>query len=456
MTARVLVVDDLLVNVKLLEARLSAEYYDVLTAHNGYEALDICSRERVDIVLLDVMMPGLDGFETCRRLKSDAATQHIPVIMVTALDQASDRVRCLEYGADDFLTKPVDDLALITRVRNLTRLKMLNDEMMMRASTRRNMGIVDQVALEAALQQSKGRIVVVDDHQRSASRLKEVLSVHHEVTVESNGDAANALITEDKFDLAIISLSLVDSDGMRLCSQLRTRETTRHLPIIMLVEPHNEARLLRGLDLGVTDYLIRPIDRQELLARVQTQIRRKRYSDYLRKRLESCFELSIMDPLTQLHNRRYLEGHLNTLVTEAKANNKHLSVLMVDVDHFKAVNDTYGHDAGDAILRECAARLRQNTRGVDLVARVGGEEFVIVMPDTDRVRAGVIGERLRAGIAERAFKVNDDIALRVTASVGLGCLEDIEDTPDSVLKRADKALYSAKRHGRNRVSTDAA
>lgn len=456
MTARVLVVDDLLVNVKLLEARLSAEYYDVLTAHSGQEALEICSRERVDIVLLDVMMPGLDGFETCRRLKSDAATQHIPVIMVTALDQTADRVRCLEFGADDFLTKPVDDLALITRVRNLTRIKMLNDEMMMRASTRRNMGLVDQVALEAALQQNRGRIIVVDDHQRSSSRLKEVLSVHHEVKVEGNAEAANALITEDAFDLAIVSLSLVESDGMRLCSQLRTRETTRHLPIIMLVEPHNEARLLRGLDLGVTDYLIRPIERQELLARVQTQIRRKRYSDYLRKRLESCFEQAIMDPLTQLHNRRYLEGHLNTLVTEAKANNKHLSVLMVDVDHFKAVNDTYGHDAGDIILRECAARLRQNTRGVDLVARVGGEEFVIVMPDTDRIRAGVIGERLRASIAERAFRVNDDIALRVTASVGLGCLEDIEDTPDSVMKRADRALYSAKRHGRNRVSADAA
>jgi two-component system cell cycle response regulator len=191
MTARILVVDDLLVNVKLLEARLSAEYYDVLTAHSGQEALDICARERVDIVLLDVMMPGLDGFETCRRLKSDPATQHIPVIMVTALDQAADRVRCLEFGADDFLTKPVDDLALITRVRNLTRLKMLNDEMLMRASTRRSMGLVDQVALEAALQQSRGRIVVVDDHERSASRLNEVLSAHHEVTVEAHADTAN-------------------------------------------------------------------------------------------------------------------------------------------------------------------------------------------------------------------------------------------------------------------------
>ncbi|MDO9384284.1 MAG: PleD family two-component system response regulator [Hyphomicrobiaceae bacterium] len=456
MTARILVVDDLLVNVKLLEARLSAEYYDVLTAHSGQEALDICARERVDIVLLDVMMPGLDGFETCRRLKTDPATQHIPVIMVTALDQAADRVRCLEFGADDFLTKPVDDLALITRVRNLTRLKMLNDEMLMRASTRRSMGLVDQVALEAALQQSRGRIIVVDDHQRSASRLHEVLSVQHEVSVEAHADTANAKITEDRFDLAIVSMSLTGSDGMRLCSQLRTRENTRHLPIIMLVEPQNEARLLRGLDLGVTDYLIRPIDRQELLARVHTQIKRKRYSDYLRKRLESCFELSIMDPLTQLHNRRYLDSHLNTLVNEAKTNSRPLSVLMVDVDHFKAVNDTYGHDAGDVILRECGARLRQNTRGVDLAARVGGEEFVIVMPDTDRLRAAVIGERLRASIAEQPFRVNDDITLRITASVGLGSLDEADDTPETLLKRADKALYAAKRHGRNRVSADAA
>lgn len=456
MTARVLVVDDLLVNVKLLEARLVAEYYDVLTASSGHEALDICARERVDIILLDVMMPGLDGFETCRRLKSDPATQHIPVIMVTALDQVSDRVRCLEYGADDFLTKPVDDLALITRVKNLTRLKMLNDEMLMRASTRRNMGLVDQVALEAVLQQMRGRIMVVDDHERSATRLQDVLSRQHDVVVEADAEVAAAKMTSEEFDLAIVSLSLVSSDGMRLCSQLRTGEATRHLPIIILVEPNNEARLLRGLDLGVTDYLIRPLERQELLARVQTQIKRKRYSDYLRKRLESCFELSIMDPLTQLHNRRYLDSHLNTLVSEAKANASKLSMLMIDVDHFKSVNDTYGHDAGDIILKECAARLKQNTRGVDLTARIGGEEFVVVMPDTDRVRAALIGERLRACIAEQPFKVNDDITLRITASVGLGSLEMVEDTPETIMKRADKALYAAKRQGRNRVSADAA
>ena len=135
MTARVLVVDDVDANVKLLEARLTAEYFEVRTARSGREALEICANERADVVLLDVMMPGMDGFEVCRRLKSEPRTQHIPVIMVTALDHPSDRVRGLEAGADDFLTKPVDDIALVKRVRNLARLKMLTDEMLMRSST---------------------------------------------------------------------------------------------------------------------------------------------------------------------------------------------------------------------------------------------------------------------------------------------------------------------------------
>ncbi|MGE0770059.1 MAG: response regulator, partial [Hyphomicrobiaceae bacterium] len=135
MTARVLVVDDILANVKLLEARLSAEYFEVLTANSGHAALEIIARERVDVVLLDVMMPGLDGFEVCRRIKQNQKLAHVPVIMVTALDQPSDKVEGLEAGADDFLTKPVDDIALITRVRSLARLKVLADELMMRAST---------------------------------------------------------------------------------------------------------------------------------------------------------------------------------------------------------------------------------------------------------------------------------------------------------------------------------
>jgi len=456
MTARVLVVDDILANVKLLEARLQAEYFEVLTANGGQQALDLLERESVDVVLLDVMMPGMDGFETCRRIKASNTTHHIPVVMVTALDQPSDKVLGLESGADDFLTKPVDDIALVTRVKNLARLKMLNDEMMMRASTGKEMGIPDDGSFARALSARSGRVLLVDDNPRSAARLLEVLSKANDAFAERDVQAALNKLTESNFDLLVVSLSLENADGLRLCSQVRSLERIRHLPVIMLVEPGDEARLLRGLDMGVNDYLMRPVDRHELLARVKTQIKRKRHSDFLRHRLAESVELSVTDPLTGLHNRRYMEGHLRTLVSEAIRTGRGLSMLVADIDHFKAVNDTYGHDAGDEVLKEFAIRLKRNTRGVDLACRLGGEEFVIIMPDTDLERAYQIGERLRACIAADEFAIGADQPIRVTASVGIGTLEGEGDTPETMFKRADNALYTAKRRGRNRVVADAA
>jgi two-component system cell cycle response regulator len=456
MTARVLVVDDILANVKLLEARLQAEYFEVLTANSGQQALDVLARERVDVILLDVMMPGMDGFETCRQIKAGHTTHHIPVVMVTALDQPSDKVLGLESGADDFLTKPVDDIALVTRVRNLARLKMLNDEMIMRASTGKQMGIPDDGSYARALSARSGRVLLVDDHPRSAARLLEVLSKNNDAFAERDSHAALLKLAEGNFDLLVVSLSLKGADGLRLCSQVRSLERTRHLPVIILVEPGDEARLLRGLDMGVNDYLMRPIDRHELLARVKTQIKRKRHSDFLRHRLAESVELSITDALTGLHNRRYMEGHLRTLVSEAIRTGRSLSMLVADIDHFKNVNDTYGHDVGDAVLKEFAVRLKRNTRGVDLACRLGGEEFVIIMPDTDVARAYQIGERLRACVAADNFPINADLSVRVTASAGIGTLERPDDTPETLFKRADNALYTAKRSGRNRVVADAA
>lgn len=455
MTARVLVVDDILANVKLLEARLTAEYFEVLAAYSGQAALDILARERIDVVLLDVMMPGMDGFEACRRIKSDPKTHHIPVIMVTALDQPSDRIQGLESGADDFLTKPVDDIALITRVKNLARLKMLNDEMLMRVTTSRQLGLGDDGALEKALSGRSGRVLVVEDHPRSGARLLEPLAKQHDTFLECDPQRALKMLTDYDFDVAIISLSLAKADGLRLCSQLRSVEQTRHLPLIILVEPDEDARLLRGLDMGINDYLIRPIEKHELLARVRTQIKRKRHSDFLRNRLEETVEQAVTDVLTGLHNRRYMESHLDTLVRESVRSGRSLSVLIADIDFFKHVNDTYGHDAGDAVLREFANRMRRNTRGIDLACRLGGEEFVIIMPDTEADRAYQIGERLRACIAAEPFIIQPELVIRVTTSVGLSTLETASDTAQLLLKRADQALYASKRSGRNRVSTAA-
>src|SRR5881394_116674 len=203
MTARDLVVDDVPANVKLLEARLSAEYFDVVTAMSGSEALAICEKAECDIVLLDVMMPDMDGFEVCRRIKTNRATHHIPVVMVTALDHPSDRVKGLQAGADDFLTKPVSDVALIARVRSLTRLKMMTDELRMRAVTSREIGINNPEREAVAEAGRNGRILVVDDRPASVERMAGMLAAEHTVDIESDPNAALFHAAEGNYELLV-------------------------------------------------------------------------------------------------------------------------------------------------------------------------------------------------------------------------------------------------------------
>ncbi|MCC6983452.1 MAG: PleD family two-component system response regulator [Bauldia sp.] len=453
MSARILVVDDVPANLKLLEARLRAEYFEVACVNNGPEAIEICARGQADIILLDVMMPGMDGFEVCRRLKADPRTAYIPVVMVTALDQPADRVAGLEAGADDFLTKPVNDIALFTRVRSLVRLKMLTDELAMRVAST-DMG-VDPLGRDVPTGEN-GRILLVDDRPSSVNRITTTLAAHHKVSVEANPQEALFLAADRDFDLAIVSLELEAYDGLRLCSQLRSLDRTRMLPILAMVSPDDNTKLLRGLDIGVNDYLMRPLDKNELLARVKTQVRRKRFSDRLRDTVQLTLEMAMTDGLTGLHNRRYLERHLTSLVDQSLTSGKPLSVLILDIDHFKSVNDTHGHDAGDDVLRAFTDRIRRSVRGIDLACRLGGEEFVVVMPDTDESRAMEVGERLREAVAAEAFTVADGAALWVTASIGVATLSFSSDTPQSMLKRADVALYRAKNEGRNRVAAAAA
>src|SRR6202165_3021326 len=331
MTARVLVVDDVPANVKLWEARLSAEYFDVMTAVSGEEALAICERAECDVVLLDVMMPDMDGFEVCRRLKSGMTTHHIPVVMVTALDQPSDRVKGLESGADDFLTKPVSDVALVARVRSLVRLKMMTDELRMRAVTSREIGI-ENPAREAIADTGRGgRVLVVEDRKGSYERLQVMLAADHEVELEANPGEALFRVAEGGHDLIVVSLGLENFDGLRLCSQVRSLEPTRNLPILAIAEAEDNARLMRGLEIGINDYLIRPIDKNELLARVRTQIRKKRYAERLRDNVQMSIEAAITDALTSLNNRRYMESHLATLAEQASSRGKPLALLMLDI-----------------------------------------------------------------------------------------------------------------------------
>jgi len=455
MTARVLVVDDLIPNVKLLEARLTAEYFDVVTATNGFEALRICERGECDLVLLDVMMPGMDGFEVCRKLKANPDTLHLPVIMVTALDQTSDRVKGLDAGADDFLTKPIDEIALIARVRSLARLKASVDELRARAETSAALGVTGAIAhkLDDGI---GGKILVVDDRVNSSEKIVAALRDLYDVEVEPDPAEALFRAADTPYDLVMVSLGLAEYDGLRLCSQLRSVERTRHTPTLMLADLEDRARVLRGLDLGVSDYLVRPIDKNEIIARVRTQVRRKRYADSLRSNVKAAMEMAVVDPLTGLNNRRYLQTHLAALMEQTAQKGRALSAMILDIDHFKRVNDTHGHDVGDEILKGFAARVRRVVRGADLLCRFGGEEFVIVMPETELSVSKRVAERVRASVAAAPFPIRGGAdALGVTVSIGVAESHGGEPC-EALFKRADQALYLSKSSGRNRVTADGA
>lgn len=458
MTARILVVDDIAANIKLLEARLMVEYFQVLTATNGEDALEICRKGLCDLVLLDVMMPGMDGFEVCRKLKENSKTSFIPVVMVTALDLPEDRVKGLECGADDFLTKPVNDLALITRVKSLVRLKSLTDELRLRAQTNEDLSMdraIDQALLtEDSVAQ---KIMIVDDRPSSYEKTVKVLAKQYNVTVVPDAQQALFRAAEEEFDTVIVSLALSEHDPLRFCSHLRSLERTRLLPILVIADYENEDKVIRALDLGVNDYIRRPIDPNELMARVRSQVKRKKYNTILGESIQQSIEMSIRDGLTGLHNRHYLDNHLDEMVKSANSLDKPLSFIICDIDHFKLVNDQHGHDVGDEVIREFSNRIRKNIRNIDLACRYGGEEFVVAMPDTDMALAHVVGERLRREIAAHPFIVaSGSKQLSITVSVGVSTLQGEGDNSAKLMKRADTALYAAKTNGRNQVVTDQA
>jgi len=452
MTARILVVDDIAANVRLLEAKLMAEYFEVVTASDGPSAIEIAANQLPDIILLDVMMPGMDGFEVAKRLKAEPETRHIPIVMVTALTDTEDRVRGLEAGADDFLSKPINDVALFARVRSLARLKVMMDELRLRHETS---GQLDLGEDDAELEQhdEPGHIVLVEATDFVADKMIGYLGhAGHRVTRATSGAAALSAAQEKDTDLFIVALHIGAEDGLRLCSQLRSHEETRHVPILLVLDDGELQELAKGLDLGVTDYLIRPIDRNELCARVRTQVRRRRYHDRLRNLLETSVSLAYVDALTGVYNRRYMSAHLDRKIMEIGDSGRPVSTVMFDIDHFKRINDTYGHASGDDVLKEIARRIRESIRDFDLLARYGGEEFVLIMPHTAADIAVGVAERLRHSLADRPFEISGSPEpLSVTASFGVATACDPEETAESLIGRADRALYRAKEGGRNLV-----
>jgi two-component system cell cycle response regulator len=447
MTARVLLVDDVEESRSVLEAKLVAEYYQVATASDGASALQIAAQDPPDIVLLDLLMPGMDGLQACRLFKADPRLKHIPVVLLTDLDGREARLEGLEAGADEFLSKPFDDVVLFARLRSLARLKVMIDELREREDTSRRLGMTPMPG--SRLGASGGRILVIDDDREEAMALAHDLASEHRPVIET--DPAKALQSaRGPIDLAVINVGSTSFDALRLIAGLRSGDHSRQAPILAVVNPSDRSRLLKALELGVNDLLPQPFNPLELRVRVRALIRRKRYADYLRDTVAQSMELAVTDPLTGLNNRRYMMGQLDTLFERCAAGGEPVSLIMLDIDFFKRVNDTFGHPLGDEVLREVSVRLAATVRAMDLPCRYGGEEFVVVMPATKPADAARVAERVRAAISSEAFEIGDH-SVSVSVSIGVSASRGGEDRPESLLRHADEALYRAKAAGRNQV-----
>jgi two-component system, cell cycle response regulator len=453
-SARVLIVEDTETIRLLIRNRLANAYYHVIEASSGEDAIRLAATESPDLVLLDVMLPGIDGFEVCRRLKESPATTHVPVVIVTALDNRADRVKGLEMGADDFLSKPFDELALLSRVASLTRMKMMVDELLLRGETAARASIERENEIVRAKLFPDSQALVVSTSVTSANQMRMALGdeIGCRVETANSAEEAIALVDRNVFDAVLIGHELGTADPLRLGSRVRSRPETRQTATLLVVEGNDSALAAKALEIGFNDYISAPVDMVELIARVRLQLRRKRYADQLRENMRNSVVEAQTDPLTGVYNRRYADMHLEAMIERCQRRASHLTVMMLDLDRFKRINDEHGHAAGDMVLSEFTRRLQSNVRSIDLVARVGGEEFMVVLPDTDPEIAGEIAERVRSATADPPFLISDVGETRnITVSIGFASMQPNESVFE-LLKRADRALYASKHGGRNRIT----
>jgi two-component system cell cycle response regulator len=455
MTGRILIVDDMASSRSILKLKLASARYDMAEAENGRDALDKARQFRPDLILLDLMLPDLHGTEVCRRLRADPATADIPVIVVTGLSDPASRCDALRAGADDVMAKPADILMLLARMRSLLRAREIDADLGRRSRSMLEHGLAEPPPPPF---ETRPRIAVVaapDSAERGwPSRLGPRLGADAQVVAPEC--ALDLWANGTGLDLVIVATGNDPrSDGLLLMSELRARSAARAAPVCVLVPPEAREVAAMALDLGASDVLWSDYTPEEVSLRLARLNARRQQIERQRATLEAGLRLAVTDELTGLYNRRYAQSALDRTAAAARTSGRAFAVILLDVDRFKSVNDSHGHAAGDAVLCELAARLRDNLRTIDIIARMGGEEFLVALPDCTLDDARATAERLRRVVAERSFLLNPGGPVEVTISAGLA----ISRTPPApaetlpeLLERADRALLTAKAQGRNQVT----
>ena len=451
MPGRILLADRDGNNRTLLRLKLNAASYVVSETKDLNGLITKAKLEHPDIIILSDTLSDVDGYQACSQLKSDAKMREIPAIMVLDHEELGNPVRALECGADDILHHPIDELILLARIRSLRKSSGSMNELQLRAATSHALGFAETRSNFA----HPGRIGLIARSPDQAQTWKTDLSkaLGGCIFNYSSGDILTITGADPCPDVFVISGDLTRPDeGLRLLSELRSSAQTRHAGIIMVLRPGAQQQAVLALDIGVSDLLYEGFSSRELALRVKAQIRQKQRADCLRKHMDEELKLVSVDPLTGLYNRRYAFAHLKRISDHAVQSERTFAIMMLDIDKFKSVNDQFGHAIGDRVLKEVANRLQGHLRAGDLLARIGGEEFLTILPDTSLKEAQFVSERLRHAIDCTPFKTNPtQTNLNITISAGVSLGGDETDV-NTLLLQADRALYLSKNSGRNRVS----
>ncbi|WP_320044435.1 response regulator [uncultured Desulfobacter sp.] len=450
----ILIVDDDPLNVKLLKAKLTSDAFSTIEAYNGQECLDIVGKDPPDIILLDLMMPGIDGFEVTKILKANEKTKSIPIIHITALDSHEDKAKALAVGADEFLNKPINTKELMMRVRSLLRLRNYQQQLNTRKQSEMHF-ITQDVIKDNGFEDIKAKctILVADTNEKDVAFLQENLQPYcSEILVTDSGKDAIALSETKHIDIVLLDIPLSDINGHEVCKQLKQMDKTRNIQVITVTSQVDLESKIKSIEYGTDDYLVKPVNKLELQARIKSSIKKKAYLDILVSKYETAFNTSITDQLTGLYNNAFFKHYVHLELHRCLEQKQYMALMMIDIDNFKQVNDTFGHQTGDRVLKAVADTIRANVREIDVCARYGGEEFVVVLPYADQCNGAGIAERIRTAVEEK----KDDYGVpgglgHITVSIGLAvCPSDAQQVTELV-RCADMAMYEAKHRGKNQT-----
>lgn len=475
MRPKVLIADGDEANARSLAETIKKENFNILTAFDGYEALKIAENHLPDIILLDAGVPVIDSYQVIKKLKSTAGTAVIPIILITVLDDSENRKKGLEAGAEEILNRPVNDVELLTRVQSMLKLKRYQDALATRQKSEVNF-CADRQVKQGKMIEDKAdpaniassviepeesgsskpiRLLLVEDNPKDIKLMQAYLrEPEYRLTIVSRGDEALTIANQRPLDLIILDVMLPDMNGFEICRRLKAGELTRHTPVIFTTSLSDVENRVNGVEAEGDGYLVKPVERRELWAKIQVLVKKKRQWDDIRSIYETTVRSAIGDVLTGLYNYAYFKHFLDFELKRSFRQNYKVALMMIDIDDFKNYNDTLGHLAGDLVLRELGRIVKTYIREVDLAARYGGEEFAVILPYTENEQNNiVVAKRIQSAIAAVKLPMGTENISQVTVSIGIAYCPYDAANADDLIEKTDIMLYHAKRTGKNKICT---